>query len=377
MNPAGRSAALLAAPSCRPPLLLMNRKYVFLGAFVILSLGLLLWMAKSIGALGRKPGKHYEVRLDQAAGIVKDNAVKIAGVKVGEITEVEVEGDGAFLLVRVDEDVEIHEDAVALVRAKSLLGEKYLQIEPGSASTPLLADGAEIVNVRTTFEIDQVLNALEPILGGEDSIAAVIQPLVGRVDGLLAKAAGEDGGPPIVTREELAKTVDDAQATVTAIKDIAEQNKDGVKQLLDNANTLLGDPRIPRIIGNVDRIASVTAAKLPSMLEKADRALDKTDNVLAKVEEVTSELTPERIDKLGKVVDDVAVATDNLRQISEDLEGIGKDAGPLVSNLSLLAQRAAAIDELTIRKFMQEEGIRVRIGDGNKNANKRIDELEE
>lgn len=355
----------------------MNRKYVFLGAFVIISLGLLLWLAQSIGALGRKPGKHYEVRLDQAAGIVKDNAVKIAGVKVGEVEEVAVEGQGAWLLLRVDENVEVHEDAVALVRAKSLLGEKYLQIEPGNPDAPLLADGSEIVNVRTTFEIDQVLNALEPILGGEDSIAAVIQPLVGRVNGLLAKAAGEDGGPPVVTREELAKTIDDAQATVTAVKDIAEQNRDGIKQLVDNANTLLSDPRIPRIIGNVDRIASVTAAKLPSMLEKADRALDKTDNVLTKVEEVTNELTPERIDKLGKVVDDVAVATGNLREISEDLGGIGKDVGPLISNLSLIAERAAKIDELTIRKFMQEEGFRIRIGDGNKNASKRIDELED
>ncbi|MFV8750939.1 MlaD family protein [Nannocystaceae bacterium ST9] len=354
----------------------MNRKYIFLGAFVVISLGLLLWLAQSIGALGRKPGKHYEVHLEQAAGLVQDNAVKIAGVKVGEVEKVSVEGDGAFLVLRVDEDVEIHEDAVALVRAKSLLGEKYLQIEPGSEGTPLLTDGAQIVNVRSSFEIDQVLNALEPILGGDESIVTVLSPLVSRVDGLLAKAAGEDGGPPIVTREELAKTVDDAQATVTAIKDIAEQNKDGVKQLLDNANLLLSDPRIPRIIGNVDRIASVTANRLPGLLDKADSALTKTDNALAKVEEVTNELTPERIAKLGTVVDDVAVATANLREISDDLEGIGKDAGPLISNLSVLAERAASIDELLIRKFLQEEGVRIRIGDGNKNANERIEELE-
>jgi phospholipid/cholesterol/gamma-HCH transport system substrate-binding protein len=356
----------------------MNRKYIFLGAFVIISLGLLLWLAQSIGALGRKPGKHYEVHLDQAAGLVQDNAVKIAGVKVGEISKVAVgpDGDGAVLTLRVDEDVEIHEDAVALVRAKSLLGEKYLQIEPGTPGTTLLADNSEIVNVRTTFEIDQVLNALEPILGGDQSIVTVLSPLVSRVDGLLAKAAGEDGGPPIVTREELAKTLDDAQATVTAVKDIAEQNKDGIKQLIDNTNVLLSDPRIPRIIGNVDRIASTTANRLPGLLDKADSALDKADSALAKVEEVTKTLTPERIDKLGAVVDDVAVATANLRKISDDLEGIGKDAGPLISNLSILAERAASIDELLVRKFLQEEGVRIRIGDGNKNANKRIEELE-
>lgn len=355
----------------------MNRKYVSLGAFVIITLGLLLWLASNIGALGGKKGTRYEVRLDHAAGLVTDNAVKIAGVQVGEIERVSVEHDIAVLTLRIDEGVEVHEDAIALVRAKSLLGEKYLQIEPGNPDAPLLADGSEIVNVRTTFEIDQVLNALEPILGGDESIAAVLSPLVGRVDGLLAKAAGEDGGPPIVTREEIAQTVDDARASVTALRQLAEDNKDDVGKLIDNVNTLLEDPRIPRIIGNVDRIATTTANRLPGLLDKTDRVLGRADTALAKVEEVTNELTPERIDKLGTVVDDVAVATKNLRQISEDLEGIGKDAGPLISNLSLLAKRAAAIDELTIRKFMQEEGIRIRIGDGNKNANKRINELED
>jgi phospholipid/cholesterol/gamma-HCH transport system substrate-binding protein len=355
----------------------MNRTHIGLGLFVIATIGLLVWLAQSIGAIGSGGGNAYELRLKHAAGLVENNAVKIAGVSVGRIEKVAVDHDVAVLTLRIDDEIVLHEDARAIVRAKSLLGEKYLQIEPGTPGTPLLTDGSEIVNVRTTFEIDQVLNALEPILGGDESIAAVLSPLVGRVDGLLAKAAGEDGGPPIVTREELAKTVDDAQATVTALKDLVEQNKEDVGLLIDNANAVLGDPRIPRIIGNVDRIASVTAARLPGLLDKTDSALEKTNSALAKVEEVTNELTPERIDKLGTVVDDVALATANLRKISEDLEGIGKDAGPLISNLSLLAERAASIDELTVRKFLQEEGVRIRIGDGNKNANNRIDELSE
>ncbi|HVI02831.1 MAG TPA: MlaD family protein, partial [Enhygromyxa sp.] len=174
----------------------MNRKYIFLGVFVVISLGLLLWLAQSIGALGSKHGNRYHVTLDTAAGLVKDNAVKIAGVKVGVIEAVEVDGDQAVLTLLVDPEVELHADTVALVRAKSLLGEKYLQLEPGSNGA-LLGDGDTIADVRSTFEIDEVLNALEPILGGEDSIGAALKPLLARVDGLVAKAAGEDGGEPI------------------------------------------------------------------------------------------------------------------------------------------------------------------------------------
>ncbi|MCA9680998.1 MAG: MCE family protein [Myxococcales bacterium] len=357
----------------------MNRKYIFLGAFVVITLGLLLWLAQGVGALGGKQGTRYIVVLDQAAGLVKDNAVKIAGVKVGKIEAVDVTPENtARLTLLMEEGVEVHSDAVALVRAKSLLGEKYLQLDPGSAESPLLADGASIEKVRSTFEIDQVLNALEPVLGGEDSIGAAIRPLIGRVDGLLAKASGDDGGEPVVTREEIGQTIDDARATVTALKDIAEQNKEGINQLITNTNELLEDPRVDRIIGNLDRITTTTANRLPGLLEKADRTLGRADSALAKVERVADEFTPERMDKLGQIIDDVAVASNNLKNISEDLEGIGEDMGPMISNLSLLAKRAAAIDELTVRKFLQEEGVLVRVGGGKrKNASKRIEELEE
>lgn len=355
----------------------MNRKYIFLGFFVVISLGLLLWLAQSIGALGSKDGKRYEVTLDTAAGLVKDNAVKIAGVKVGTIERVEVDGNEAVLTLLVDPEVELHEDTVALVRAKSLLGEKYLQLEPGSNGT-LLDDGDEILTVRRTFEIDQVLNALEPILGGDDSIGAAIKPLLGRIDGLVAKAAGDDGGEPIATREELGQMVDDIRSTISSVSEIAEQNKDGVKQLIDNTNNILSDPRVDRIIGNLDRITTTTANRLPGLLEKADRTLGRADSTLAKVEEAVNELTPERMDKLGQVIDDVAVVSNNFKKISEDLKDIGKDMGPMISNLSLLAKRAAAIDELTVRKFLQEEGVLVRVGGGDrKSATKRIKELKQ
>lgn len=354
----------------------MNRKYIFLGVFVIVSLGLLLWLAQSIGALGSKQGNRYHVTLDTAAGLVKDNAVKIAGVKVGIVERVEVDGNEAVLTLLVDPQVELHQNAVALVRAKSLLGEKYLQLEPGSQG-PLLTDGDRILDVRRTFEIDQVLNALEPILGGEDSIGAAIKPLLGRIDGLVAKAAGDDGGEPIATREELAQMVDDIRSTIHSVSEIAEQNKDGVKKLIDNTNNLLSDPRVDRIIGNLDRITTTTANRLPALLEKADRTLGRADSTLAKVENAVNEFTPERMDKLGQVIDDVAAVSNNFKKISEDLKDIGKDVGPLVSNLSLLAKRAASIDELAVRKFLQEEGVLVRVGGGDrKSATRRIDELE-
>ena len=356
----------------------MNRKYIFLGAFVVITVGLLLWLAQSIGAIGGNSGKHYTVTLDEAAGLVRDNAVKVAGVKVGVVEEVKAEGDDAVLILRLDPEIELHTDAVAGIRAKSLLGEKYLALTSGSEAAPVLEDGGVIENVRSTFEVDQVLNALEPILGGENSIGAMLEPLIGRVDDMLAEARGDDGKPPVVTREQITASIEEVRATITTVKEITEQNKDELHDLLTNTNAILEDPRVDRIIGNLDRITSTTAKRLPGLLDKADRTLSRADSALARVEEATAELTPERMDKVGQIIDDVAVASANLKELSEGVKGIGADVGPLIASLELLAKRAASIDELTVRKFLQEEGVLVRVGGGKrKNAKDRIDELED
>src|SRR5687768_2345863 len=122
----------------------MNRTHIGLGIFVVGTIGLLVWLAESIGALGGGGGKLYELRLHHAAGLVENNAVKIAGVSVGRIEKVGVDHDIAVLTLRVDREIVLHEDTRAIVRAKSLLGEKYLQLDPGERDAPVLEDGGEI-----------------------------------------------------------------------------------------------------------------------------------------------------------------------------------------------------------------------------------------
>ena len=347
----------------------MNRKYLFLGIFMVVSLGLLGWLAVNIGAIGGKQGNLYIVKLDHAAGIVQDNAVKVAGVKVGRVESVKVDYKTAVLHLRVDPDVELHTDTEAIVRAKSLLGEKYLQLDPGSLDAPRLKDGAQIERVQTVFEIDEMLNALEPVLGGEDSIGAVVQPLIKRLDGMLAAANGDDGGDPVVTRDEIQQSIEDIRVSIETTRRILETNEKPINDLVVEANALISDPKIKRTLNNVDKIAATTAEHLPTLLAKAERALDAVDRVAA-------ELTPERMEKVGEILDDAAVAVENLRKVSDELVGVTGDLGPMLKNLALIVKRAASIDELALRQFIQKEGMRVNLS-VPKNARDRIDSLED
>jgi phospholipid/cholesterol/gamma-HCH transport system substrate-binding protein len=345
----------------------MNRMHIGLGLFVIGTLALLIWLAQSIGAIGGGGGKRYELRLAHAAGLVQNNAVKIAGVSIGRIEAVAVDHDTAVLTLRVDDEIVLHDDARAIVRAKSLLGEKYLQLEPGSREAPALADGAQIENVDAPFEIDEVLNALEPILGGENSIAASLAPLAGQLNELLRDARGADGGAPIITRAQVDQIVADLTATSASVRRMTEHNEAAIGELVadgnalvDTATTLLNDPRVGRTLGHVESITSDLDAKLPGLLDRADKAL-------AEVEKLATLVDGDKREKIATIIDDAAVATANLRKITEDLEGVAKFVGPMVKDLAKVTDRAAKIDEAMIRQFFQREGFKIFFG-SKKNA---------
>jgi ABC-type transporter Mla subunit MlaD len=333
----------------------MNRMHIGLGIFVLGTLGLLLWLAQNIGALGGGGGTRYEVRLEHAAGLVTNNAVKIAGVEIGHIERVGVDHDVAVLTLRVDPEVVLHDDATAIVRAKSLLGEKYLQLHPGSKDHPALEEGDLITKVETHFEIDQVLNALEPVLGGDDSIAAVLGPLAERLGALMDDATGKDGKPPIITRAEIDQLVDDLKVTSATVRRIATDNEQDIRAIVQRGRSVADDARIDRLLSRADSMSKTLDERLPQLLERSESAL-------VKLEDLAQIVDGDRKKKLGTLIDDASVAMANLRKISGDLEGIGKTVEPMLEDLGRLARRALSLDGPTIRQFMQKEGVKVYFG---------------
>jgi phospholipid/cholesterol/gamma-HCH transport system substrate-binding protein len=333
----------------------MNRTHIGLGIFVLGTLGLLIWLAQSIGALGSPRGVEYEVRLEHAAGLVANNAVKVAGVEVGRIEKIGVDHDTAVLTLRVDEEIVLHTDAKAIVRAKSLLGEKYLQIHPGERESPVLAPGGQISDVETQFEVDQVLNALQPLLGGEDSIAGALGPLAERMAALMDDATGKDGKPPIITRAEIDQIVDDVKTTSATVRRIATDNEADIRKIVESTRDLAGDPRIPLLLARADSMSKTLDERLPQLL-------DRTEAALADLERLAKLVDDDRAKKLGTIIDDATVAMANLRALSSDLKGVGKTVEPLLESLSKLAERALSLDGPTIRQFMQKEGVKVYFG---------------
>ena len=110
-------------------------------------------------------GYKLEATFENAATLRSTNPVRIAGVNVGKVTDVEPVGDAAKVTFTVDEaGLPIHQDATIEIRPRLFLeGNFFLDVKPGSPSAPELPDDGTIpvTQTATAVQLDQVLSALD------------------------------------------------------------------------------------------------------------------------------------------------------------------------------------------------------------------------
>ena len=132
-------------------------------------------------------------RFDAAGqGLAIGSDVKVRGVNIGKVAGIELAGLDALVKLDIDGDERIPRDARAVVRPKTLFGEKFIDIETGEneAEGPFLSDGDAIEDTLGGFELEQVLSDLYPILRAIDPAELTV------VLGELADA-GQGLGPVI------------------------------------------------------------------------------------------------------------------------------------------------------------------------------------
>src|SRR6185436_6455290 len=114
----------------------------------------LLNFVKKGGLTEREALTVYGVFKD-ASGLGRRSRVQIAGIPVGEISDIELVGNRAKVWMKIRRDIELHADASVKKRSESLLGDYMLDLYPGSDRAELLKDGDEVRIVVDAQGMDQ------------------------------------------------------------------------------------------------------------------------------------------------------------------------------------------------------------------------------
>src|SRR5882724_7981019 len=142
-----------------------------LAAMVIFALscfGLLLYLWLSFGGtVPLKPkGYRFQVAFPEATQLGPQADVRIAGVTVGKVREKKRDPRSNRTLATIEMERRyspIPDDTRAILRQKTLLGETYVELTPGSPNAPNLREGARLANSRVqgTVEFDEILNTFD------------------------------------------------------------------------------------------------------------------------------------------------------------------------------------------------------------------------
>ncbi|MGH9187474.1 MAG: MlaD family protein, partial [Acidimicrobiales bacterium] len=206
----------------------MTRTAVKFGVFGAVCIAITVWLAFTIGNIQLFQDRYQLVAsFDDVTGLLPSDNVKIAGVRVGKVTGIEVDEGHARVTFEVDSDYELPTDSTAAIRWRNLIGQRYLYVYPGSAST-MLTDGEELPATESVIDLGELFNKLGPI------VAAVDEDKV----------------------NEFLDTVSQA----------LNGNEDKIRQTIDDlavlAGTLAGrDETIGRLIENLDTVAGTITSR--------------------------------------------------------------------------------------------------------------------
>ncbi len=142
-----------------------TRTEIIVGFFVLVGLACLGYLAIKLGKLEVLGSSGYIVYADfsSVAGLKVGDPAEIAGVRIGRVEAMGLLDDRARLQLRIQDHVKIQEDAIASVRARGLIGDKFVLLTPG-ASDKIISPGGRI---RETESPPDIADLIGKIVGGD------------------------------------------------------------------------------------------------------------------------------------------------------------------------------------------------------------------
>ncbi len=131
------------------------------GIFVVLGLVCVGYMTVKLGKLNILGNDSYPLvaKFSSVSGLRKDNPVKILGIEVGRVEKITMDQENlkAVVELRVKNDIKIYDDAIASIKTEGLIGDKYLNIDPGGGGD-LLKPGGVIIDTQAPVDIEQLIS---------------------------------------------------------------------------------------------------------------------------------------------------------------------------------------------------------------------------
>jgi phospholipid/cholesterol/gamma-HCH transport system substrate-binding protein len=315
---------------------------VKVGLLILVALGLLGGFVIVMGGVSFEPTYTVYVDFENPGGLQTGAPVRIAGVKVGRVEEMQFRGGQldqkskqAAPLIRVVAEIEeqyqsaIRRDARFFVTSQGVLGELYLAIEPGTGEAPILEDGAVVYGVNPP-RLDLLLS---------ESYELLHRAYVG------------------ITKNEkkISETFDGLHRTLKGTGDFFQENDKKLDGIVTNVETLtveanetvraarqryVDGPQVTRILNNVERTTQALDRNL-------DPLLSDGRTVLARTKKLTDTLASDaQLKRYERITQNVGDTTERAKLAAADAQALISHVRRGKGTVGALVMDEAVYDDL-------------------------------
>ncbi len=278
------------------------------GMFIFLSLIVLAVFIFMLGDVKErfKPKKNVRVVFNFTVGLEVGAPVRYAGLQVGRVKEIDLlnsldeEGvDRVIVLAQINPSIKVRRDSIASIKTSGLMGGPYLEIRPGSSSSPVLKEGEQLMG-QEPFQFTQMGDMVEEMVF---QVRKFTQ---------LADALTTD------SRETLKAFKTSLESLNAILVDNREEIRENLKNLARVSRELYNI-----LEGNGARIGEIIE-HVHSFTQKADRLITDREPDFVNIIEQTDGLTHEL----------EALLKENRVGIAELISSMKKDTGTIAKNIS-------------------------------------------
>ena len=285
---------------------------------------LFLWLAFG-GNIPLKP-KQYELKASfpEATTLAEQADVRIAGVNVGKVRKKELDkgGNGTRVTLKIQPKyAPLPDDTKAILRQKTLLGETYVELTPGSRGAPKMKDGESInrSQIEPTIELDEILQIFDKPTKEAFRAATKDSALVTRNGGGqdLNAALGNLSGFATDGADVLGVLDQQGQALSLFIRNTSQvfgalnERSGQLRDLVSNSH------RTFQATSDAQDGLAETFRVFPTFLDESRATLDRLETFSRNTQPLVRDLEP--------VADDLTPTIRDVSALAPDLDGLFRD----------------------------------------------------
>jgi phospholipid/cholesterol/gamma-HCH transport system substrate-binding protein len=211
----------------------------FTGTIVLIAV--LIFRTEKLEFGGKRHQSEHFTYFDTVAGLPPQGAVRIAGVKVGDVRTITLENGKARVSIGLGKEIPLYGDATVSLGSIGILGEKYIDLDPGNSAAGPFPQGKPLPS-KAGVSLDALMETLSDIGKNVKGVTQSLNESLG----------GEQG------RQKLDEIVDNIRVLTAEFRSMAQENHGAIDHTIANVEALSSDlrDRLPKLAQQFESIGT-------------------------------------------------------------------------------------------------------------------------